>query len=160
MHDTIDNLSDQLGKAAEALSLAVQLLTLALAILVVYLFTILSDALRALATLARPAALLACAALACYGSVRLYLSLSIVYGDDPFAQVLAIAMTAIIPTAMFTIAEQPAAVFPILLASGCLSWLLSSLLLIVPQPVTGLLPGVALTGCILYLTFNHQGDTL
>lgn len=123
---------------------------------VIALLTILGRAVQALFTLLRFALPVFAAALQVVGAVLLFGSVTVAYGGDLPALLLALAFVSIVPVVLVMLARDALDIWGILVASGALSWLAALGIARSPPTLLGALPGLGLLACIFWLTFGAK----
>lgn len=141
-----DGLNQAAGQALEGMGKA-------LAALMLVLVIVMARALQAVFILARFAVYPACAAVEVYGAVVLFRAVSVRYGGDFAAVLLALALVVLVPASMLLLrGDLP--LWPVLLGAGALSLGASWLIDHSPAVVLAFVPVVALSACILSFTFS------
>ena len=146
------------GGAAEVMGAAIAAMLQALVLLLMFAITVLARALQALFILARPALLFGSAAAAGIGAVKMFSTVATCYGGDLFAVMLALALTAIVPTSLILLAQDTAGLWPVLWAAAGLMMLAHFVISRAPPLMLASLPTLALSACVLYFAFDHNSE--
>lgn len=144
-----ERLNEAAGRALEGMGKA-------LAALLLVAVIIIARALQAVFILARFAVYPACAAVEVYGAIVLFRVVSVRYGGDFAAILLALALTILVPASML-ILKGDLPVWPVLLGAGLLSLGAAWLVERAHPLVLALVPVVALSACILSFAFQNGG---